>query len=308
MKKITLSLFSMLIVLITANLAFSQCPIPTGLTATSLSATSAQLNWTAMGGASSYNVEIQNGQNNPTPFSLKPNTNANAYTITGLTGGLVYKFKVRTRCGGDKSNWSAWFTFVAGGGAVNCVQLTGLNVTSTTTTGASFNWNASVGGLGYAVRVEDASGNPVNFLFNINTTTNSYTISGLNPSSNYKVKVRKRCAVGVNASWTPWVFFTTNALRIGDLSTQSIGGEVISIYPNPASDFVQINISGNENERIESFEIYDITGRLVKSESISAKSQNSTINIPLTDIKNGIYQIRIETSERNSTRKIVVKK
>lgn len=306
MKKITVLVLPILLVLVTVNLALAQCPVPTGLTASSLNATSSQLTWNAMGGASSYNVEIQNGQNNPTPFSLKPSTNTNTYTITGLTGGLVYKFKVRTRCGGDKSSWSAWFTFVAGGGTVNCVLLTGLNVTSTTATGASFSWNPSLGGLGYAVRVEDASGNPVNFLFNANTTLNNYTISGLNPSSNYKVKVRKRCAIGVNASWTPWLFFTTNALRIGEQSAQEFNEDAISIYPNPATDFIQVNISGTENELIRSIEIYDITGRLMQSENVPSESQSSSLSIPLAEINNGIYQIRIETSQRTTARKIVV--
>lgn len=61
----------------------------------------------------------------------------------------------------------------------------------------------------------------------------------------------------------------------------------IQVYPNPASDFVKIQIEG-----IPEFltEIFDITGRLLFSE----KSYDSNIRVDISSFKNGLYVISIK--------------
>lgn len=306
MKTLKLSALTMLFAMFAISFANAQCPAPTGLSSVSLSTTSAELNWTSSGGATSYSINIENGQNNPTPFLITGNPSSNTFTASGLTAGLVYKFKVRTRCGGNKSNWSNWHQFVAGGGSVNCVPLTGLTVSSINSTGASFNWNVSQGGLGYAIRVEDASGNPIDFAFNSVSTTNSYVMSGLNASSNYKVKIRKRCAVGVTGPWSPWVFFTTSALRTATFNNGTSADENVLIYPNPANDYFTIEPTGTE--KINAFQIYDMTGKLVYSQNVSTDENSNFTKVSTIDFNNGIYQLNIQTSNQTISRKIVISK
>lgn len=70
----------------------------------------------------------------------------------------------------------------------------------------------------------------------------------------------------------------------------------LSIYPNPANDYIHVTGDG-----IESLKIYDISGRLVKSVSSP---------VPLTiDIRNlpeGMYPVAIETRQGTFYKKVVV--
>lgn len=301
MKKIKLSILAMLIAWLTGQNINAQCPVPSGLTAVSNSATSSTLSWQPISGVSSYLVNVENGRNNPTVFLVTGTTVNPVFTVNGLTGGFAYKFKVRSNCGGNHSSWSPWFTFVAGGGTINCNLLTGLSVSNVTATGATFTWNPSPGGLGYRVKVEDDSGNPINFSFVTNTLSNSYTITGLNPASNYKVKVRKVCAVGVTGPWSAWVSFSTAPLRLSGSAAPDEAG--VSLYPNPASSYFQLDVDNGSNEKMEKLEIFDLTGKLIESEFIG---DQVSYKFQVRNLKNGLYVVKVQTSNHSFSKRLII--
>ncbi|MBP6334461.1 MAG: fibronectin type III domain-containing protein [Bacteroidia bacterium] len=309
MENIRRLLFVMTCILFTVKFATAQCPEPTGLGNVSLlGGQSAQLNWTSVAGSTGYNIEVESGQGNPSPFIVRANSAINTFTVNGLTQGLTYKFKVRTRCGGSKSDWTSWFQFVAGLGPINCVRVSGLAVSGLTPYGATFTWNASAGGLGYALEIEDARGNPVHFSTNVNSATNSYTITGLNPSSNYKVKVRKSCAIGMHSGWSRWNFFTTNPLRLASQSSRSVLSTTVQVYPNPAKDYIQLSVKDAEDENIQAIKIYDNTGRLVRNDEIESGLDLDSYRINISDLNNGIYHLLVFTPYQKISEKIVVAK
>lgn len=295
-----LTILTLLIALLTGQNINAQCPVPNGLSAISNGATSANLSWQSVSGVTSYLINVENGRNNPSTFLVSGTTVNPVFVVNGLTGGFVYKFKVRSNCGGNHSSWSAWYTFVAGGGAINCNLLTGLSVSNITSTSSTFSWNPSPGGFGYRLKVEDGFGNPVNFSFAVNTISSSYTITGLSPSSNYKVKIRKLCAVGVTGPWSAWIPFTTAALRLsGSSEAESVD---ISMLPNPASTYFHLDV-GNSEEKIKSVEIFDLTGRVVLS--ILVDSQVS-FTLSTQNFKNGIYVVKIQTNNSFTSKRLVV--
>ncbi|MBQ7279445.1 MAG: T9SS type A sorting domain-containing protein [Bacteroidales bacterium] len=69
----------------------------------------------------------------------------------------------------------------------------------------------------------------------------------------------------------------------------------VSIYPNPATSMVRIN--GVDNARIE---LMDMSGR-----TLLRNTQSNSIN--LAGIANGVYMLRISTSEGSTTRQIIKK-
>ena len=304
MKKMKLAILTMLIAVLSVHQSNAQCPTPSGLAASTMGANSSSLSWQPIAGVTSYLVNVENGRNNLTPFLVTGTTVNPAFVVNGLTGGFVYKFKVRSNCGGNHSSWSPWFTFVAGGGAINCNLLTGLTISNIMSTGATFSWNASAGGLGYRVKVEDGSGNPVNFSFVANTLNNSYSITGLNPSSNYKVKIRKVCAIGVTGPWSAWEPFTTAALRLGQ-GTELTENSLINMSPNPASDFVELNVVGGSDVKIELVQLYDVTGKLVVNQSVS---EDNNSKFPIQDLHNGVYIVKIQTNNSIISKRLIVSK
>ena len=305
MNKMKQKALFMLLTVFSYSYTFAQCPVPTGLNAVSNSPSSALLTWSSVPGASLYNIEVQDGKNNPTIFLVAANATVNSLSVGGMTPGLIYKFKVRTRCGGNKSDWSPYFQFAAGGGAINCVQMTGLTVSGNTATGAQFNWNASSGGLGYAVRVEDASGNPVEFLFNANTINNSFAMTGLNPASNYKVKVRKRCGPNANGPWTSWMFFSTTSLREGALASGNGNAGQLQVFPNPANDFMTVSFADANADQIQSIRLYDVNGRLVRATDQMTNQGNGYV-VAVGGLTPGLYQVMVQTALGNATSRVSI--
>lgn len=206
------------------------CDIASGLSVSDNSAGSATLNWNAVGGASSYDLEVQDEQNNGA-FHIEINVPANSYTVSGLQAGVLYKFKVRTHCGGDKSDWTEWFFFTASGGnggggtgGGDCAIPSGLTASVVNGT-ATLGWSAVAGAVKYYIEVEDEQNIPSTFHLEDSTSANSYTLSGLQSGVLYKFKVRTRCANG-QSDWSAWLFF--NGSGTGGNGGGGTGGDCIA--------------------------------------------------------------------------------
>ena len=206
------------------------CDIASGLSVSDNSDGSATLNWNAVGGASSYDLEVQDEQNNGA-FHIEINVPANSYTVSGLQAGVLYKFKVRTHCGGDKSDWTEWFFFTASGGnggggtgGGDCAIPSGLTASVVNGT-ATLGWSAVAGAVKYYIEVEDEQNIPSTFHLEDSTSANSYTLSGLQSGVLYKFKVRTRCANG-QSDWSAWLFF--NGSGTGGPGGGGTGGDCIA--------------------------------------------------------------------------------
>ncbi|WPO93047.1 T9SS type A sorting domain-containing protein [Chryseobacterium sp. HR92] len=84
-------------------------------------------------------------------------------------------------------------------------------------------------------------------------------------------------------------------LVLGIKDSKVIAKEV-SIYPNPATDFIQINSPGT----VKRVEIYDGTGKLIKTEI-----NNSRINVK--GLTAGVYMVNVKAEGRNFTEKFIKK-
>ncbi|KAA2223449.1 T9SS type A sorting domain-containing protein [Chryseobacterium sediminis] len=70
----------------------------------------------------------------------------------------------------------------------------------------------------------------------------------------------------------------------------------VSVYPNPATDFIQINSLST----VKSIEIYDESGKLIKTETNGNR-------IDVKGLPSGVYMINIKTEGRNFTEKVMIK-
>ena len=85
--------------------------------------------------------------------------------------------------------------------------------------------------------------------------------------------------------------------EFASLSTSKILISDVSIYPNPARDF--LNISAGE--KIDSATIYDLTGRIVKK----SNPNKETFNFNISDFSNGVYLIKLNSGNKESTIKFI---
>ena len=292
----------------------AQCPVPTGLGVTVVDPITVTMTWNAMPGATTYRIEVSNALNNPVPFLyVNNNVGANLLNLGGLTEGSAYKFKVRSVCsGGGKSSWSPVFTFLAGTGGFSCDIPTGLSVTNITSTTADLIWNLVPNINTYMVRVEAGSGNPVPFVFQGPVTGNTYTITGLNPSSNYRFKVRSLCGAGSDSNWAPRINFATTA-AIGGSNPASLVSHnnweqeaVINVFPNPSSGNVYIAFNGESLPEKADLMVYDLTGRLVLEMNSLDLTGDDVFEISVADLQEGLYAVIARFGDHTSVSKLQV--
>ena len=91
--------------------AIPACPNPTILTATNITATTADLGWTDPTG-STWDIEYGATPFTPTGTPTITGTTTNPHNVTGLTAQTSYEYYVRTDCGvNGTSNWAGPFAF-----------------------------------------------------------------------------------------------------------------------------------------------------------------------------------------------------
>ena len=185
----------------TAQTAWA-CGTPTALSA-SANGTTADLNWLAVASAGFYTLEIEDANNNPTPFFLEVRATNTTYKVAGLTPGQGYKFKVRANCGGDHSDWANWFFFTAGAsgggsGSGTCGIPTGLAV-SVANNAPTLTWAAVTGATAYQIEIETE---PSGTSWQTTVSGTTYTPTGLAANQAYKFKVRAVCG-GQKSDWSP---------------------------------------------------------------------------------------------------------
>jgi hypothetical protein len=87
----------------------------------------------------------------------------------------------------------------------------------------------------------------------------------------------------------------------GTASSASFDMNRVSIYPNPANEF--LNITGEDGLTINSISIVDLNGRTVKEVQLNVS--NSQINV--SDLSSGAYLINLNTSEGKAVKKFIKK-
>jgi len=79
-----------------------------------------------------------------------------------------------------------------------------------------------------------------------------------------------------------------------------------SIYPNPADDFITINIDLSESSEVE-IQLHNVVGELVYSSSLG-KLQNMKYELNLTEFQNGIYFVKLATLSGSANKKVIINK
>lgn len=179
------------------------CGVPTGLSTSALTSTSATLNWQSVVGATAYNVQWR--ATGSSTFNTINGITGVSTSITGLTQGTGYEFQVQAVCGATTSAFSALSSFTTPVPGV-CGVPSGLTAGSITSSSALLGWAAVSGAVTYNLQWKLASASTFTTVSNL--TSNSYTLSGLSPSTAYNFQVQTVCSGSSSAYSTPSNFST----------------------------------------------------------------------------------------------------
>ncbi|MEA2042353.1 MAG: LamG-like jellyroll fold domain-containing protein [Bacteroidota bacterium] len=96
---------------------------------------------------------------------------------------------------------------------------------------------------------------------------------------------------------------TPSWVLLGSSSVNEVSNLNVNIYPNPANEFVNINLS--ELNNISEIAVYDITGRKVFT---SATLNQSVISINTSDFASGLYNVVLIGDKNTFTTKLSIVK
>lgn len=200
---------------------------PDNLAVSSVSSTGATLSWDAIAGVSSYHVIVTKVSNSSIVFD--GNVNGTSKSLTGLTSGTEYSWKVAANsatndaCDSNFSNVDNFTTCASGFTSLTptvTADKTGKN-------GGEALFELS-GATSYSVTLKNNSTNAVIAGYNnVSNTSGNITFSGLTASTTYRVEVIAHNACGDN-SQTGSETFTTDAATLYTVTFVNQSGTTVS--------------------------------------------------------------------------------
>ena len=86
------------------------------------------------------------------------------------------------------------------------------------------------------------------------------------------------------------------------LSTNTFLSEKFNLFPNPASDIV--NISNSENMIVNKVDVYDVIGKLINTQKFNDETE---IQLNVETLNSGTYLLHLQTNEGIAVKKLIKK-
>ncbi len=315
------------------------CTSPIGLTATNITQTSATLSWTAVAGATAYNLQWRvNGAATWTTVSNLANA---TYSLTGLTAGTTYNFQVATVCGATTTAYSTPVNFATLTACTDAYESNNTrgtsrtipvntNITARVGTSTDLDWfmftttNAAPKvkvdltnlPADYDVRLYNANGTQLAISQNTGTTAELIRYNTPTVGATYFVQVYGYNGA-FNASACYNLRISTQAANWrdgGDFEAESeivefgpIMGEnnfSFRVFPNPVSDQATITFDVQQDQEVR-LSVTDLTGRVVLMQQTLASTSNQ-LPLDLSSLPRGLYFVRMENGREQFTQKVVL--
>ncbi len=266
--------------------------LPTGLTATNITGSSAQLSWTSV--AALWDIEFGNVGFAPGTGTLVTGITQLPYELTGLTPNTGYAYIARADCGGGQySSWTSAFPFTTLPGVPANATIENVTISN----GQSACYNATntitVAGNGKTFTVDEGgaailiAGDKIIF----------HPVVGVFPGGYMH---------GYIVSGGPWC--GEKAASIVTLpekespTYQVVEKPFFTIYPNPTTGGFSLELRGIDQTDELRVEIYGMLGERVLSTDLSGKRK---YDFSLAGVPNGAYFIRVVSGKFTRTGKVL---
>ena len=147
-------------------------------------------------------------------------------------------------------------------------------------------------------------------------STNSRSFVGIVCGNTYDWAVRALCDDGTYTDWSVINTFSAGTCKNGETNTTSDPFDKensvleVAVYPNPSSQNINISCQtlGLENNENEVFELalYDITGKLMMTETHDFSAQNANFSLNVAHLLDGYYLLHINNGVSYAVEKIIV--
>ena len=316
------------------------CGTPGSLSASGITQTSATVNWGAVSGATSYNLQWKVATAGS--YTTVSNLSGTSYNLTGLTASNTYDYQVQAVCSGVSGAYSATssFTTLASGctdnyetnNTLSTAKVIPVNTpitakigTSTdkdylqfSNTSATRNIKVNLSNLpfDYDLKLyrgstllatsEQAGTTSEQIIFNTSTVSTSYKayVYGYNGafsnSSCYSLQVSLSAG---------------NWLRTGETDGQVQEIEIpfefvnaaFGMFPNPAANQLTVEVPMEADADVQ-VAILDPSGRATLQQHRTLSKGDNRMLFDVHNLPNGVYFVQVRNGEQSSTQKLVVNK
>lgn len=173
-------------------------------------ALSVALSWNSISGATSYSLQVDNNDDFSSPIINKNDLASNEYTITGLSEGSTYYWRVSAgNACGAASSWSSSRNFTTSVTPSTPSLSEPANSATCQTVNLSLSWNSISGAVAYDIRIDDNSDFSSPVVNQTDVVTTASSVSGLNAGTTYNWAVRAKNSCGIYSSWSDSRSFVT---------------------------------------------------------------------------------------------------
>jgi len=215
-----------------------------------------------------------------------------------LVSATGYDFYIQDSCGaGNNSAWVGPFHFETTNA---CPKVTNLRADSITATSLALKWtNTGLSTRDYVIAwgISGTVNDPT-IAIQQNTSSTRFLFSNLLRNTSYDFFVRSNCNASIsNSGWVGPVTYKTDSL---DAVPTGIGStnpdaKLLRIYPNPATDKISVELLGNNAAGFTNISIFNSLGMNVYSQAFNS---NNALDIPVSNLPEGIYQIEIRAANK----------
>jgi hypothetical protein len=312
------------------------CAIPSGLATSAITTSGATLSWSAVSGATSYDVQYRVAAGTWSTGNVA-STSAN---LTGLSAATGYEWSVRANCASGISAYSGNATFTTSSTTTttctndsyetNETFATAKTLTVNTTFSAMkicgtdvdwFKFNSSTNQKKVRVRLTNLPADYDLELYNSagtllgrsenGGTTNEGLYYNASSTGTYYVKVYGYNGAASNTAYSIICERTknnyTSAGRLDgeDESTMELSTSLaFTAFPNPTNDMMNLTVNGGTGDLI-TIKVYDMSGRIVQALTSAYGSDGVNVHFDMSSLKGGLYLIEVNNGEERTTQRVM---
>ncbi|MEN8890717.1 MAG: T9SS type A sorting domain-containing protein, partial [Wenyingzhuangia sp.] len=91
-----------------------------------------------------------------------------------------------------------------------------------------------------------------------------------------------------------------------DLAEFVINETEVSVYPNPASSMVNIEILSQNKKEMVTITLYDAIGKSVYTTTVN--SENNKVQLDINELESGIYTVSVSNEFFKTNKRLVITK
>ncbi len=309
------------------------CGSATGLTASAITQTSATISWTAVSGATSYDVDYKTNAAS-TWSNAATATTATSVNLAALTAGTLYDWRVRATCpAGTGSYVQAQFTTTAP--PVTCPGIYDISTNGSTSGAALIPFNTDVKGLlspsgdndyyrfvittggtitmtlttlpaNYHLRLLNSAGSTLQTSNNSGTTNE--TITRTVTAGTYYARVYPQgSANNATNCYTLKVQLGTASRNTGFEMVEMFTSDKLSISPNPVAYTTNMLFKA-ESAGMADVIITNQQGSVVLRKSMAVTAGENIKMLDVSRLPSGFYYVKLQNGSSVQMARIVISK